>query len=93
MEYSPVGNAPEHGGRGSAIEDAWELEAWRLGVEIEREISRACSPSKAFEGFFEAVVMPAGVGATKIQWVQYSGYNFFEPVPDVEFGWIVTSMP
>jgi hypothetical protein len=63
------------------------LEAWRLGVEIEREISRACSPSKAFEGFFEAVVMQAGVGATKIQWVQYSGYNFFEPVPDAEFGW------
>lgn len=45
------------------------------------------SPSKAFEGFFEAVVMQAGVGATKIQWVQYSGYNFFEPVPDAEFGW------
>jgi hypothetical protein len=45
------------------------------------------SPSKAYEGFFEAVVTQEDVGATKIQWVQYSGYNFFEPLPDAEFGW------
>jgi hypothetical protein len=40
-----------------------------------------------YEGFAEAVVAKPGIGTTRIQWVQYSGYNFYQPVPDPEFGW------
>jgi hypothetical protein len=39
------------------------------------------------EGFVEAIAARPGIGTTKIQWVQYSGYNFYQPVPDSEFGW------
>jgi hypothetical protein len=34
------------------------------------------SPTTRYEGFVEAVAAKPGVGTTKIQWVQYSGYNF-----------------
>ncbi len=45
------------------------------------------SSSTRYEGFVEAIASKPGFGTTKIQWVQYSGYNFYEPVPDPEFGW------
>ena len=45
------------------------------------------SPTTRYEGFVEAVAAKPGVGTTKVQWVQYSGYNFYQPVPDSEFGW------
>ena len=45
------------------------------------------SPTTRYEGFVEAVAAKPGVGTTKVQWVQYSGYNFYQPVPDPEFGW------
>jgi hypothetical protein len=44
-------------------------------------------PMTRYEGFAEAIVAKPGAGTTKIQWVQYSGYNFYQPVPDPEFGW------
>jgi hypothetical protein len=47
------------------------------------EVSR----TTRYEGFVEAIVAQYGIGVTKVQWVQYSGYNFYRPVPDPEFGW------
>lgn len=44
------------------------------------------SPGNRYEGFVEAVVAKPNAGTTN-QWVQYSGYNFYKPVPDPDFGW------
>jgi hypothetical protein len=60
-------------------------------AELDMEALRAAgfevSPTTRYEGFAEAIAAKAGVGTTRIQWVQYSGYNFYQPVPDPEFGW------
>jgi hypothetical protein len=58
-----------------------------LDVEALRGAGFEVSPTTRYEGFAEAIVAKPGAGTTKIQWVQYSGYNFYQPVPDPEFGW------
>jgi hypothetical protein len=72
-----VFNAP-HVDVGATAEQ--DMEALRgAGFEV--------SPTTRYEGFAEAIVAKPGAGTTRIQWVQYSGYNFYQPVPDPEFGW------
>jgi hypothetical protein len=72
-----VFNAPGVDVAATAEQDMADLRA--AGFEV--------SPATRYEGFAEAVVVKPGIGATRIQWVQYSGYNFYQPVPDPEFGW------
>jgi hypothetical protein len=40
-----------------------------------------------YKGLVNAVVSREGEGSTKIQWVEAGTWNFFQPVPDAEFGW------
>ncbi|BCB21992.1 hypothetical protein [Bosea sp. ANAM02] len=40
-----------------------------------------------FEGMAEAIVNIEDEGASKVQWVQASSFNFFGPVADPEYGW------
>jgi hypothetical protein len=72
-----VFNAPNVDVVATAERDMADLKA--AGFEV--------LPTKRFEGFVEAAVAKPEIGATKIQWVQYGGYNFYQPVPDPEFGW------
>lgn len=72
-----VFNAPDIDVAATAAQDMADLRA--AGFEV--------SPTIRYEGFAEAVVARPGAGTTKVQWVQYSGYNFYQPVPDPEFGW------
>jgi hypothetical protein len=72
-----VFNAPNIDVVATAEVDMADLKA--AGFEV--------SPTTRYEGFVEAIVAKPGTGATKVQWVQYSGYNFYQPVPDPEFGW------
>jgi hypothetical protein len=72
-----VFNAPNIDVVATAQGDMADLKA--AGFEV--------SASARYEGFVEAIVAKPGVGRTKIQWIQYSGYNFYQPVPDPEFGW------
>ena len=72
-----VFNAPNINVVATAEVDMADLKA--AGFEV--------SPTTRYEGFVEAIAAKPGVGATKIQWLQYSGYNFYQPVPDPEFGW------
>ncbi|CAK0744622.1 conserved hypothetical protein [Azospirillaceae bacterium] len=46
-----------------------------------------CSRTKMFEGFIEFQVGTEDDGFTRVQWVQAGEWNFFEPVPDPEYGW------
>jgi hypothetical protein len=72
-----VFNAPNIDVAATAELDMADLRA--AGFEV--------SPTTRYEGFAETVVAKPGAGTTKIQWVQYSGYNFYQPVPDPAFGW------
>jgi hypothetical protein len=72
-----VFNAPEIDVHATAERDMADLRA--AGFEV--------SPTTRYEGFAEAIVAKPDIGMTRIQWVQYSGYNFYQPVPDPEFGW------
>jgi len=72
-----VFNAPNIDVAATAEFDMADLKA--AGFEV--------SPTTRYEGFVEAIASKLGIGTTKIQWVQYSGYNFYQPVPDAEFGW------
>jgi hypothetical protein len=72
-----VFNAPHIDVAATAEVDMADLRA--AGFEV--------SPTTRYEGFAEAIVAKPGAGTTKVQWVQYSGYNFYQPVPDPEFGW------
>jgi len=72
-----VFNAPNIDVVATAEVDMADLKA--AGFEV--------SPTTRYEGFVEVIVAKPGSGTTKIQWVQYSGYNFYQPVPDPEFGW------
>jgi hypothetical protein len=82
-----------HGYRAS--EDVDVFNAPNIDVVATAEVDMAdlkvagfeVSPTIRYEGFVEAIAAKPGVGTTKIQWVQYSGYNFYQPVPDPEFGW------
>jgi hypothetical protein len=72
-----VFNAPNINVVAAAELDITDLRA--AGFEV--------SPTTRYEGFVEAIAAKPDIGTTKIQWVQYSGYNFYQPVPDPEFGW------
>jgi hypothetical protein len=72
-----VFNAPNIDVVATAEVDMADLKA--AGFEV--------SPTIRYEGFVEAIAAKPNVGTTKIQWVQYSGYNFYQPVSDPEFGW------
>jgi hypothetical protein len=72
-----VFNAPDMDVAATAELDIADLRA--AGFEV--------SPTTRYEGFAEAIVAKPGAGTTRVQWVQYSGYNFYQPVPDPEFGW------
>lgn len=72
-----VFNAPGIDVVATAEADITDLTA--AGFEVSR--------TTRYEGFVEAIVAQYGIGVTKVQWVQYSGYNFYRPVPDPEFGW------
>ena len=72
-----VFNAPNINVAATAELDMADLKA--AGFEVSR-ITK-------YEGFTEAVVAKPGLDTTRVQWVQYSGYNFYQPVPDPEFGW------
>lgn len=43
--------------------------------------------TRRFEGFREAIVARSDQGMTTLQWVRYSGANFYGPVGDEDFGY------
>ena len=64
------------------LPDVFRADARRL-----RERGYQVDPTTSFEGFQEAVVAKEGEGSTLVQWVQYSGANFYPPVRDDDFGY------
>jgi hypothetical protein len=82
-----------HGYRASDDLDVFNAPGVDVHATAERDMADLrsagfeVSPAARYEGFAEAVVAKPDAGATRIQWVQYSGYNFYQPVPDPEFGW------
>lgn len=57
--------------------DAAALVAEGLSVELRHP----------YAGFVEASVFGEAAGTTRLQWVAAGTWNFFQPVPDAEFGW------
>jgi len=56
-------------------------------MELLRAHGFTAKTERSFEGQHDAIVGNEEMGFTKIQWVQAGSWTFFEPVPDLEYGW------
>jgi hypothetical protein len=66
----------------SSVAKVFQTDARRL-----RERGYEVDPTTSFEGFQEAIVAREAEGSTIVQWVQYSGANYYAPVRDDDFGY------